>query len=119
MSWTSISTAPPETDSQHSSASDEPGCWTVPVRACAPRSGGLHLYFAGSDQHNGHLAGQHVDFRSAGGYILAPPSRVNGRPYRLLKTLDGQGGLDWAAVTGLAATTATAGQTGIPPGHGR
>ena len=64
-------------------------------------SGGLHLYFAGSEQHNGHLAGQHVDFRSAGGYIIAPPSRVSGRPYRLLKTLDGQGGLDWAMVTGL------------------
>ena len=33
--------------------------------------GGLHIYFAGSGQHNGHLARQHVDFRSAGGYILA------------------------------------------------
>jgi len=64
-------------------------------------SGGLHVYFAGSRQHNGHLTGQHVDFRSAGGYILAPPSRVNGRAYRLVKTLDGQGGLDWAVVTGL------------------
>lgn len=63
--------------------------------------GGLHVYFAGSRQHNGHLAGQHVDFRSAGGYILAPPSRVDGRPYRLVKALDGQGGLDWTAVTRL------------------
>jgi hypothetical protein len=26
---------------------------------------------------------------------------VDGRPYRLIKTLDGQGSLDWAAVTGL------------------
>jgi len=64
-------------------------------------SGGLHVYFAGSRQHNGHLADQHVDFRSAGGYILAPPSKVDGRPYQLIKTLDGQGTLDWAAVTGL------------------
>ncbi len=63
--------------------------------------GGLHIYFAGTSQHNGHLAGQHVDFRSAGGYILAPPSRIDGRPYRLIRTLDGQGSLDWAAVTGL------------------
>jgi hypothetical protein len=67
---------------------------------CTP-SGGLHVYFAGSRQHNGHLAGQHVDFRSAGGYILAPPSQVDGRPYRLIKTLDGLGGLDWGAVTRL------------------
>ena len=64
-------------------------------------SGGLHLYFAGSRQHNRHLGGHHVDFRSEGGYILAPPSQVHGRPYRLIKTLDGQGGLDWAVVTGL------------------
>jgi Bifunctional DNA primase/polymerase, N-terminal len=72
------------------------------ARACVrtPR-GGLHVYFAGSRQHNGHLARQHVDFRSVGGYILAPPSRVDGRPYRLIKTLDGQGDLDWAAVTKL------------------
>jgi hypothetical protein len=72
------------------------------ARACVrtPR-GGLHIYFAGSRQHNGHLPGQHVDFRSAGGYVLAPPSRVDGRPYRLIKTLDGEGGLDWAAVTRL------------------
>jgi hypothetical protein len=63
--------------------------------------GGLHVYFAGSRQHNGRLVGQHVDFRSTGGYILAPPSRVDGKPYQVVKTLDGQGGLDWAAVTAL------------------
>jgi Bifunctional DNA primase/polymerase, N-terminal len=63
--------------------------------------GGLHLYFTGSHQRNGHLAGQHVDFRSEGGYILAPPSRIDGKPYRLVRTLDGQGSLDWAAVTKL------------------
>ena len=64
-------------------------------------SGGMHAYFAGSDQRNGRLAGHHLDFRSAGGYILAPPSQVDGRPYRLIKTLDGRGGLDWDAVTRL------------------
>ena len=36
-----------------------------------------------------------------GGYILAPPSQVHGKPYRLIKTLDGQSTLDWAAVTHL------------------
>lgn len=66
----------------------------------SPR-GGLHIYFAGSRQRSGHLADKHVDFRSAGGYILAPPSQVDGRPYRLIKTLDGQGTLDWAAASRL------------------
>jgi hypothetical protein len=61
-------------------------------------SGGLHAYFTGSDQRNGHLPASHLDFRSAGGYILTPPSQVGGRPYQLIKTLDGDGGLDWQAV---------------------
>jgi hypothetical protein len=64
-------------------------------------SGGLHVYFAGSHQRNGHLADCHLDFRSAGGYILTPPSRVGGRPYQLIKTLDGLDGLDWQTVTHL------------------
>ena len=64
-------------------------------------SGGMYAYFAGSDQHNGRLAGHHLDFRSAGGYIVAPPSEVNGKPYQLIKRLDGRDGLDWDAVTWL------------------
>jgi len=64
-------------------------------------SGGLHIYFAGSDQRNGHLPAHHLDFRAAGGYVLAPPSQVGGRPYQRIKTLDGHGGLDWKAVTRL------------------
>ncbi|WP_300609135.1 bifunctional DNA primase/polymerase [Trebonia sp.] len=64
-------------------------------------SGGLHAYFTGSDQRNGHLPDCHLDFRSKGGYILTPPSQVGGRPYQLINTLDGRGGLDWQAVIGL------------------
>ena len=61
-------------------------------------SGGLHLYFRGSDQHNGHLPDCHLDFRSRGGYVLTPPSQIGGRPYQLIRTLRGRGGLDWDAV---------------------
>jgi Bifunctional DNA primase/polymerase, N-terminal len=65
-------------------------------------SGGLHAYFTGSSQHNGHLPAHHLDFRSAGGYIVAPPSQVDGKPYELIKTVDDQGGyLDWATVARL------------------
>lgn len=64
-------------------------------------SGGLHLYFTGSAQRNGHLPGHHLDFRAAGGYVLAPPSRVSGKPYELLSRPPGRSGLDWAAVTRL------------------
>ena len=62
---------------------------------------GMHAYFTGTDQHNGRLPCHHLDFRSAGGYILAPPSQIDGHPYQLIKRLDGHSGLDWAAVIAL------------------
>jgi hypothetical protein len=70
------------------------------LHVCTP-SGGLHAYFTGTAQRNGHLPGCHLDFRSAGGYILAPPSQIGGTPYRLLQETQGHRGLDWDAVTQL------------------
>jgi len=64
-------------------------------------SGGAHIYFAGSQQRNGHLPAHHLDFLSKGGYVLAPPSRVDGKPYHLIRTVQADGGLDWATVTAL------------------
>ena len=64
-------------------------------------SGGLHAYFTGTAQRNGHLPGCHLDFRSAGGYVLAPPSWADGKPYHHIRTLSAGGALDWAAVTAL------------------
>jgi hypothetical protein len=64
-------------------------------------SGGLHAYFTGSHQRNGHLPAHHLDFRSAGGYVLTQPSRIDGQPYQLIGQTGGRGGLDWAAVTRL------------------
>jgi hypothetical protein len=68
----------------------------------ATPGGGLHAYFSGSDQPSGRLPRQHLDFRARGGYVLAPPSQIDGRPYRLIEHQAQQsGGLDWAAVTSL------------------
>jgi hypothetical protein len=64
-------------------------------------SGGLHAYFTGSEQGNGRLPRHHLDFRAHGGYIIAPPSQVRGRPYQLLRHQEGTAGLDWTAVTRL------------------
>jgi Bifunctional DNA primase/polymerase, N-terminal len=64
-------------------------------------AGGMHAYFTGSDQHNGRLPSHHLDFRSQGGYILAPPSQVDGKPYLLIARPGGHNALDWAAVTRL------------------
>jgi hypothetical protein len=65
-------------------------------------SGGLHSYYTGSGQLNGKLPRHHIDFRSAGGYVLAPPSRVHGRLYELLDHRAGAcGHLDWQAAVRL------------------
>jgi hypothetical protein len=67
----------------------------------ATPSGGLHAYFTGSGQHSGKLPRHHLDFRAQGGYIVAPPSQVGGRPYQVISHRDEPGGLDWGKVTGL------------------
>jgi hypothetical protein len=64
-------------------------------------SGGMHAYFTGSHQRNGHLPAHHLDFRSTGGYVLTPPSQIDGQPYQLIEQPGGRAGLDWAAVTRL------------------
>jgi Bifunctional DNA primase/polymerase, N-terminal len=61
-------------------------------------SGGLHAYFTGTNQRNSHLPGHYLDFRSRGGYVLTPPSQVDGKPYQLIQALRGRGVLDWEAV---------------------
>ena len=61
----------------------------------------MHAYFTGTRQHNGHLPAHHLDFRATGGYVLAPPSTVGGKPYRILWEPGGRGGLNWDTVTRL------------------
>jgi len=46
-------------------------------------SGGLHVYFAGTSQECGRLPEHGLDFKARGGYVLAPPSAINGRCYEL------------------------------------
>lgn len=62
-------------------------------------SGGWHLYYAGTDQGNASLRRHGVDFRGLGGYVLAPPSVVGGRPYVLAERRDPAGQrVDFAAI---------------------
>jgi hypothetical protein len=65
-------------------------------------SGGLHVYYAGTGQPSGRLVRDFLDFKASGGYVLAPPSVVAGKPYELLDHRVGADGrLDWQAVTRL------------------
>jgi hypothetical protein len=61
--------------------------WAALVRT---PSGGLHLYFPvaaeGDEQASWAIPRAHVDFRGLGGYVIAPPSQVEGRGYRLVAT---------------------------------
>jgi hypothetical protein len=59
-------------------------------------SGGLHAYFQGTAQRSGSLPRQFLDFKATGGYVLAPGSAVDGKPYEFLDRRDGHGRLDWA-----------------------
>lgn len=58
-------------------------------------SGGLHIYFAGSDQSCGRLRLHHLDFCAQGGYVIAPPSQVGDRSYRVVKYQVETDGMDW------------------------
>jgi Bifunctional DNA primase/polymerase, N-terminal len=51
-----------------------------PLAIVATPSGGIHAYFRGSDQRSVATTA-HVDFRSQGGYVVAPRSTVAGKPY--------------------------------------
>jgi hypothetical protein len=80
-------------------------------------SGGLHAYFTGSAQRNGHLPGQHLDFRSAGGYVLTPPSQVGGHLYQLISRPGGQAALasvEAATATGVVIDTTRVASSTIP-----
>ena len=85
----------------------------------ATPSGGLHAYYTGTAQASGRLTGCHLDFKASGGYVLAPPSAVGGKPYRLLQQ-DRQvaaGQLDWAAAVALLDPPQRKPQAARPPGH--
>lgn len=65
------------------------------------RSGGVHVYFAGTSQGCRSLPRQHIDLKATGGYVLAPPSRVGGRAYELVDHRAGNAVLDWQRVTAI------------------
>jgi hypothetical protein len=93
----------------------------LPIAAVATPSGGMHLYYRGTSQASGRLPGQHLDFKAVGGYVLAPPSVVGGKRYRViqLERTECPTGprLGWAAVSGLLAPSQPYFRNATPPGH--
>jgi len=72
-------------------------------------SGGLHAYFTGTQQPSSSLPAHHLDLKATGGYVLVPPSVVDGRPYELIRRSNGpHQRLDWQAVRNLIAPAGAA-----------
>ncbi len=68
-----------------------------PLAIVRTPGGGIHAYFKGTGQRNGHVPAEHVDFRSRGGYVVAPPSVVGGRRYQVARHEPGEATFDWDA----------------------
>ena len=69
-----------------------------PMAVIRTPSGGAHFYYRGTEhQRNGHIPDKHLDFRSAGGYVVTPPSQVGGRPYAVVSKQPSAATFDWAA----------------------
>lgn len=60
-----------------------------PVRGVVttPRDGGVHRYVAATGDGNGAHIAPGLDYRGRGGYVVAPPSIVDGRRYSWVQPL--------------------------------
>ena len=80
-----------------------------PAGIVATPSGGAHLYYQGSGQRNGTLPGHGLDFRSTGGYVVAPPSMISGRSYAAIRQWQPDAALiDFAGIRGFLQPPALA-----------
>ena len=69
-----------------------------PMAIVRTPSGGFHAYYKGTEhQRNGHIPGVYVDFRSQGGYVVAPPSTIAGRTYEVARKQPSADTFDWGA----------------------
>jgi len=61
---------------------DDAGLLSGVLKQVRTPSGGLHLYFVGTETGNGSMPKVHLDFRGLGGYVLVPPSYVVTETYK-------------------------------------
>jgi hypothetical protein len=69
-----------------------------PMAAIRTPSGGSHLYYQGDAQGNGSMPRKGLDLRGKGGYVVAPPSLVHGRPYEVVSHSAQPASIDFAAI---------------------
>jgi hypothetical protein len=80
LSWTSTSRT---ASAGHKSlnVAVQAGLVPSPMALIRMPSEGSHLYYEGDSQGNGSMPKHGLDLRGKGGYVVAPPSTVGGRPY--------------------------------------
>jgi hypothetical protein len=61
-------------------------------------SGGIHLFYEGDDQRSGSLPKHGIDWRGAGGYVVAAPSRIHGKPYVVVHSGGRDASIDFAKI---------------------
>ena len=96
-----MTTAPPETATPPWPSSAAPGCWTARPRTCAPPTAGCTPTSPVRPSATATCPPVTSTSAPSGGYVLAPPSQIDGKPYHLIRTLNADGALDWSAVTAL------------------
>lgn len=74
------------------------GLLPEPLAIVHTPSGGLHCYYTGTSQAGGRLAKHDLDFKSSGGYVVVPPSVVDGKPYELIREQPRGSVLNWGEV---------------------
>lgn len=79
-------------------------------------SGGLHYYFASSEpiRNSAGKVGKALDVRGAGGYVVAPPTVVDGRPYSWADLSPIAPAPAWLAAAALAAAPVSTAPAGEP-----
>lgn len=76
------------------------GLIPTPIKVVRTPSGGAHLYFPGTGQRTGALPRKGLDFRAAGGCVIAPPSwsAEHQRYYEVLSDRAAGVPVDWGAI---------------------
>jgi hypothetical protein len=69
-----------------------------PMAAIRTPSGGSHLYYEGDQQGNASMPRKGLDLRGKGGYVIAPPSSVHGRPYVVVSHSAEAASIDFGAI---------------------
>lgn len=66
------------------------GTWppVIGLATTARGEGGVHRYIGATGRGNGQKLAPGIDYRGRGGYVVAPPSVVNGRRYAWAQPLD-------------------------------